>query len=375
MTAKNKHKHNASSVSQELPTQVGGDTFGASSESELRKLEAYFPSMFQDDEPSSCGGHDCSCQSSSIPQPEPLGGEGQGSKMVNRREVLRHFLTAAVATTAVATGCSTEQSKLTWEEYFKKNYRLMTNDERNATVTRLQRMAQKNQGLRPGISTKQAVPGVLYGYAFNVSKCKGYMDCVQACIKENNLDRKSEMQYIRIFEMKKNQMNLEKGDGQFTHQVPAAGHFYMGTQCFQCQNPPCVKVCPVGATWMEPDGIVVIDYDWCIGCRYCQSACPYWARRFNWHEPEVPAKEVNTKQHYLGNRARKKGVMEKCTFCIQRSREGQLPACAEACPTGARVFGNLLDPNSEIRYVLANKKVFRLKEDLGTEPKFWYFMD
>ena len=77
----------------------------------------------------------------------------------------------------------------------------------------------------------------------------------------------------------------------------------------------------------------------------------------------------------LGNRARKAGVVEKCTFCIHRTRQGRLPACAEACPTGARVFGNLLDPNSEIRWVLANKRVFRLKEDLKTEPRFWYFTD
>ena len=126
---------------------------------------------------------------------------------------------------------------------------------------------------------------------------------------------------------------------------------------------------------MEPDGIVVIDYDWCIGCRYCMAACPYDGRRFNWNTPQVPKEEVNKEQHYLGNRLRKKGVMEKCTFCIQRSRDGKTPACAEACPTGARIFGNLLDPNSDIRWVLANKKVFRLKEDLGTEPKFWYFMD
>lgn len=84
---------------------------------------------------------------------------------------------------------------------------------------------------------------------------------------------------------------------------------------------------------------------------------------------------LNPDTHYLGNRPRPRGVVEKCHFCLQRTREGRLPACQEACPTGARIFGNLLDPNSEIRYVLKNKAVFRLKEDLGTEPKFWYFRD
>jgi Fe-S-cluster-containing dehydrogenase component len=225
------------------------------------------------------------------------------------------------------------------------------------------------------ISTTEAQPGVMYGYAFNISKCKGYRNCVEACVNENNLDRKAATNYIRIFEMENGVVDLDHGDASYHHEVPAAGHFYLGTQCFQCANPPCVQVCPVGATWQEPDGITVIDYDWCIGCRYCMAACPYWARRFNWGEPQVPAEKVNPNQHYLGNRAKKKGVVEKCTYCIQRTREGRLPACAEACPTGARVFGNLLDPNSEIRWVLANKRVFRLKEDLKTEPRFWYFTD
>ncbi len=168
---------------------------------------------------------------------------------------------------------------------------------------------------------------------------------------------------------------FDEADDNYYHEVPAEDHFYMGTQCFHCDNPPCVEVCPVQATWKEKDGLVVIDYDWCVGCRYCMAACPYDGRRFNWSKPEVPEAEVNKNQHYLGNRMRKKGVMEKCTFCVQRTRKGKNPACVEACPTGARIFGNLLDPKSTIRWVLENKKVFRLKEDLGTDPKFWYFMD
>ena len=105
------------------------------------------------------------------------------------------------------------------------------------------------------------------------------------------------------------------------------------------------------------------------------AACPYYGRRFNWNEPYVPAAKMTKKQHYLGNRMRTKGQMEKCTFCVQRSREGRLPACVDACPTGSRVFGNLLDPDSEICWVLGNKRVFVLKEELGTEPRFYYFFD
>ncbi len=115
------------------------------------------------------------------------------------------------------------------------------------------------------------------------------------------------------------------------------------------------------ATWKEPDGIVVIDYDWCIGCRCCTAACPYGARKFNWAEPELPAEEMNPVTHYLGNRPRPKGVVEKCTFCIQRSRAGRYPACVEICPVGARKFGNLLDPASEIRQVMETQARLRLQ--------------
>jgi molybdopterin-containing oxidoreductase family iron-sulfur binding subunit len=267
-----------------------------------------------------------------------------------------------------------EETVLKWHEYFKGNFRLMTAEERGATVERLERLAELESGKHATISAQGPHEGVLFGYAFNISKCQGYGDCVKACVEENNLDRETGMQYIRIWEMKKGHMSLESANGRIAHDVPVEGHFYLGTQCFHCENPPCVDVCPVGATWKEKDGIVVIDYDWCIGCRYCEAACPYWGRRFNWGAPSL-ADQVNQTQHYLGNRPRKKGVMEKCTFCVQRTREGRQPACVEACPTGARVFGNLLDPNSEIRKILATKKVFRLKEELGTEPKFWYYMD
>ncbi len=283
--------------------------------------------------------------------------------------------TAAACTRVGGDSETRERLLLEWEERLKGNFRLMTDAEKAETIRRIERLAALRQGVDVHVSSTPAHPGVEFGYAFNISKCKGYRNCVEACIEENNLDRRTGMQYIRIFEMENGEIDFEEATAEYQHEVPAEGHFYIGTQCFQCANPPCVQVCPVGATWQEPDGITVVDYDWCIGCRYCVAACPYWARRFNWSEPEVPAAEVNPEQHYLGNRAKRRGAVEKCTFCIQRTRQGRLPACAEACPTGARVFGNLLDPDSEIRWVLANKRVFRLKEDLGTEPRFWYFMD
>jgi molybdopterin-containing oxidoreductase family iron-sulfur binding subunit len=103
------------------------------------------------------------------------------------------------------------------------------------------------------------------------------------------------------------------------------------------------------------------------------AACPYGARHYNWGKVQLDAENINTTTHYLGNRPRYKGAVEKCTFCLQRVREGRYPKCVEVCPVGARKFGNLLDPESEIRYILENKRVLILKEELNTQPKFYYF--
>ena len=304
------------------------------------------------------------------------------NKPFGRREFLKGAVkAAALGSAAMVSGCGTgflgsnEEVSLRWREYFKKHYRLMTQEEKDETVRRLERLARLRRGVDIQMSSKGPIERVLFGYAFNLTRCEGFMECVAACVKENNLDRKSNTQYIRIFEMEHGEMSPESGNGKFFHEVPIEDHFYMGVQCFHCEKAPCVKACPTQATYREPDGIVVVDYDWCIGCRYCIAACPYYGRRFNWNEPYVPVNEITKKQHYLGNRMRTRGQMEKCTFCVQRTREGRLPACVEACPTGARVFGNLLDPKSEIRYVLKNKKVFRFKEELGTDAKYWYFID
>ncbi len=261
-------------------------------------------------------------------------------------------------------------------EFFQQHYQKMTKDEILKALARIERNAKRKYGAKITCENTPPLKNVVFGFALNISKCKGYRDCVQGCVMENNQGRDSQVQYIRVLELNKGDNSLEHAYHYYDPEtVPREGKYYLPVQCMQCDNPPCVKACPVNATWKEPDGIVVVDYNWCIGCRYCMAACPYWARHFNWTDPRIPAKEINPITHYLGNRPRPVGVVEKCHFCIQRTRKEKQPACVEACPTGARVFGNLLDPTSEIRYVLENKTVFRLKEELGTEPKFWYFTD
>jgi molybdopterin-containing oxidoreductase family iron-sulfur binding subunit len=284
--------------------------------------------------------------------------------------------TSTVSAYAVKEGAG-EAFNDSFQELFQKHYRKMSKEEITEAIARLERRAKKNYAVEMKIGTAPPLDNVIFGYALNISKCKGYRKCVTACAQENNTSRDPQIQYIRVLEMDKGDWNLEHAEGFYKadEEVPRPGKMYLPIQCHHCENAPCVKACPTQATWQERDGIVVVDYNWCIGCHYCVVACPYWARRFNWEKPTVPKEEINRDTHYLGNRMREAGVMEKCTFCINRTRKGQQPACQEACPTGARVFGNILDPKSEIRYILENKHVFRLKEELNTEPKFWYYQD
>jgi Fe-S-cluster-containing dehydrogenase component len=247
---------------------------------------------------------------------------------------------------------------------------------------RLQRLLREMEaeysakyGKKVTVSDAGPMPGVVFAYALDISRCIGCRRCVYACVAENNQSRDPQVQWIRVLSMdKEHGVDFTHADAYYEpEQVPQDGHFYVPVQCQQCRNAPCTRVCPTGATWTEADGIVVIDYDWCIGCRCCMAACPYGARHFNWRTPGVPAGEINPNMHYLGNRPRPRGVVEKCTFCIQRTRAGRYPACVEVCPVGARKFGNLLDPDGEIRYIIDNKRVMVLKEELNTMPKFFYF--
>ena len=197
------------------------------------------------------------------------------------------------------------------------------------------------------------------------SKCTGCGYCTQACNAHN--DVAPGMEWNEVLEAGR------VGD----HIV------YVPRPCMHCEKAPCVEVCPVKASYYRADGIVMMNYDRCIGCRYCQIACPYEARSFNWQANDQPNPAVpEWGQPEVGRRPR--GVPEKCSFCYQRIDRGlQLgltpgvdvdatPACCVACPTGARMFGNLQDPNSNVSQSLRQHASFRLRENLGTAPRVYY---
>jgi molybdopterin-containing oxidoreductase family iron-sulfur binding subunit len=289
----------------------------------------------------------------------------EGKELINRRGFMQG-ITGVLAAMALGS-CS-------WQEFFQNNFRRMTKGEIEQTVERLRSEYKQKYGKDFVVDAEGPIDGTFFGYALDIQRCIGCRKCVYACVEENNQSRDPQIQYIRVLRFKDGDMDLEHSTIYYDpEEVPEKGYYYLPVQCQHCENPPCTKVCPVQATWTEPDGIVVVDYNWCIGCRYCMAACPYMGRWFNFADPIIPADNVNVNTHYLGNRPRMRNVVEKCTFCIQRVRKGRYPACVEVCPVGARKFGNLLDPNSEISRIIKTKRVFRLKSELNTQPKFYYF--
>lgn len=319
--------------------------------------------------------HKCECGNDSGGCKNTPGGFLE--EKVSRRDFLKRSAVVASGSAALIAAMSPLRllkESITAEEFVQKHYKEMSKEELEKVMERIKKKVEGRYGIIPNLRDVKPMDGVEYVYALNLSRCNGSRRCVHACVNENNQSRSPEIQYITVLKMPKGTMDMDRGTKHYhDDQVPQDDSYYLPVQCQQCGNPPCVKACPVEATWQEKDGITVIDYDWCIGCRYCEAACPYWARRFNFAGPEIPRERLNPDMAYLSNRPRPKGVVEKCHFCLHRTREGRLPACLEACPTGARIFGNILDPDSEVSYVLKNKRVFILKEEAGTMPRFFYF--
>lgn len=219
-----------------------------------------------------------------------------------------------------------------------------------------------------------------WGMVIDLDQCTGCAACEVACKSENNIatvspqqaDMGRAMSWMKV---------MVKVEGDF----PENTIQFFPRPCMHCDNPPCTKVCPVGATYLDNEGIVAQIYARCIGCRYCANACPYTAKYFNWYGPEWAESE---RRHLNPDvSVRPKGVIEKCTFChhrLQKAKEearaqgrelredDYQPACAEVCPADAITFGDLDNPNHRVAELSENPRAMRVMEELGTEPKVYY---
>ncbi len=213
--------------------------------------------------------------------------------------------------------------------------------------------------------------GPAWAMAVRASACErhpGCRDCIDACHTVHNVpaikNPKQEIKWIWT-------APFQEVFPDLTHRLTSekTGKGPVLVLCNHCENPPCVRVCPTKATFRREDGVVMMDYHRCIGCRYCMAACPYGARSFNWRDPRSHIAAVNVEFP-----TRTLGVVEKCNFCEERLTKGLVPACAEACREKAILFGDLNDRNSEVAKALQGGFTIRRKAHLGTEPRVYYLV-
>ncbi len=209
---------------------------------------------------------------------------------------------------------------------------------------------------------RKGIPGKKWTMVIDLSKCRNARMCMAAC--QNAHELKPEQHHINVLAMQ---------DAE--HTAP----FFMPKPCQHCDNPPCTKVCPVDATFKRDDGIVLIDNERCIGCRFCIAACPYSARIFNWSEPKVAAD--NREYDIELNVPQKKGTVSKCLFSADQLRDGKMPYCASACPNGVYWFGDMNEDavtngttKETVRFseLIKQNAGYTLLPDLGTKPSVFY---
>lgn len=222
-----------------------------------------------------------------------------------------------------------------------------------------------------------------WGMIIDLAKCTACQACVVACESENNVPcvppeeaaRDRIQSWIRL---------LPEPAGAY----PRLTMRLMPMPCLHCDQPPCILVCPVGATGIDPEGVVRQTFARCIGCRYCTTACPYTSRMFNWYAPQFDGDFREALNPDVS--VRPKGVVEKCTLCHHRLLkareearaenrpvgEGEyMPACVEICPAGAMYFGDLEEPSSTVNELERSPRAFRLLEELGSKPKVIYLAE
>jgi Fe-S-cluster-containing dehydrogenase component len=210
---------------------------------------------------------------------------------------------------------------------------------------------------------RQGVPGRKWVMVIDLARCDGCKKCTVGCQKMHFTP--SDREWIKVFHMQDS---------------PQTAGYWFPKPCFHCDNPPCTRVCPVDATFKRQDGVVLIDNERCIGCRFCMAACPYSTRFFNWGKPNNPPEALAQPYSPETGFPRRMGTVEKCDFCPEMAERGQLPHCVQTCPMGALYYG---DQNEDavttstgetvrLSQLLTDRAGYRYLEELGTEPRVYY---
>ncbi|NNK89204.1 MAG: 4Fe-4S dicluster domain-containing protein [Saprospiraceae bacterium] len=220
----------------------------------------------------------------------------------------------------------------------------------------------KEEELVVGKEARKGIPNRSFVMVTDLGKCKNARKCITACQKMHHQPEDKEWLQVKL---------LKDND--------KAAPYWFPKMCFHCDNPPCVKVCPVDATFKRDDGLVLIDNERCIGCKFCMAACPYSTRVFNWDEPEQPEEILSCASSPETSVPSMIGTVDKCDFCPDMVRRGELPDCVTACPNGVFYFGDLNEDtvtngSETIRFsqLIKDRAGYRYMEELGTQPRMYY---
>ncbi len=284
-------------------------------------------------------------------------------KKKSRREFIHDIgivgVGSVLAGSAILAGINYDNKKKSGEriKVMTAEHKLIEIDKSNASLVGKNENELQKEG-------REGIPGKRWVMVVDLSKCKNARKCMAACQGAHHL--RPEQHHINVLKM------------QESKNTPP---FYMAKPCQHCDNPPCVAVCPVDATFKRQDGIVLIDNERCIGCRFCIAACPYSARVFNWTTPLDEEEDKGKPYNVELNVPQRKGTVSKCLFSADRLREGKLPYCVSACPNGVYYFG---DENEDavtngttketvrLKNLLESNAGYHLMPELGTQPRVYY---
>jgi molybdopterin-containing oxidoreductase family iron-sulfur binding subunit len=283
----------------------------------------------------------------------------------NNNQSRREFLLTGLLASAAVAGCSDKSNPFSTEENVALSGEKVKLLSVNGEVIEIDKAFLKPVPDIPHLSNSEermGIPGKKFVMVIDLSRCKNLKKCQSAC---NHMHQVHPGQnWIKVLCMQ---------------DADQTAPYWQPTTCMHCDEPPCVKVCPVDATFKRQDGIVLIDADRCIGCRFCMAACPYSTRVFNWGDPELPVDIADQAYNPETSIPQKKGTVGKCDFCPDMTRMGMLPHCVSACPNGVFFFGDMIEDSvtngaETFRFtdLVRDKAGYRLMEDLGTKPSVYY---